>query len=399
VRLTGRRHPLSLALVVSAALAVLLAAVPLAALARQLNGSTVSILLLTAPFTAVGAILAGRRPANPIGWLLLAVGLLTLLSFDGSMYALLRYRLGHGSLPLGPIAAFLAPDWVPLVLLLPLPIALFPEGRMPTRLWRATLWIYLGVSLLWLSLLAAVQFDALLLRPIRVDGSGVAVLVDDPTGGWQTAQHISNLCPLPYLLLAVAWIVRQIAAYRRAGGVARQQLKWLFTGASIAIGGFLITVIAGGKTGLAAAIVGDLGLVALAALPIGIAIGILKYRLYEIDRLISRTISYALLTATLGGLFVGGVVLFSDVLPFSSPVGVAASTLAAAALFTPLRSRLQRLIDRRFNRARYDAQATIATFTSGLRGAIDVENIRGELIGVVDHVVAPTHASLWIRPS
>ena len=150
----------------------------------------------------------------------------------------------------------------------------------------------------------------------------------------------------------------------------------------------------------APAIFGDLFFpVALTALPLTMGVGILRYRLYEIDRLISRTISYALLTATLGGLFVGGVVLFSDVLPFSSPVAVAASTLAAAALFTPLRSRLQRLIDRRFNRARYDAQATIATFTSGLRGAIDVESIRGELIGVVDHAVAPTHASLWIRPS
>jgi hypothetical protein len=398
VRLTGRR-PHWLALLVSIALLVLIAAVPVAALAHQLNGSNVSVLLLTAPFTAVGAILAAKRPANPIGWLLLAVGLLTLLSFDASMYALLRYRLGHGSLPLGPLAAFLAPDYVPLVLLLPLPIALFPEGQMPTRVWRATLWAYLGVSLLWLSLLAGVQFDALLLRPIRVDGSGVAVLVDHPTGGWQTAQHISNVCLVPYLLLTVAWIVRQIAAYRRASGVARQQLKWLFAGGAVAIGGFVVNVIAGGKTGLAAAIVGDLGLVAVSALPIGIAIGILRYRLYEIDRLISRTISYGIVTATLAGLFVGGVVLLTDVLPFSSPVAVAASTLAAAAVFAPLRARLQRVIDRRFNRTGYDAQATIATFTSGLRGSIDVESISSELIGVVDDAVAPTYASLWIRPS
>jgi hypothetical protein len=398
VRLTGGRG-YWLALVVSVALVVLVAAVPLAALTHQLNGSNVSILLLTGPFAAVGAILVGKRPANPIGWILLAVGLLTLLSFDASMYSLLRYRLGHGFLPLGPVAVFLAPGWVPLALLLPLPIALFPEGRMPTRVWRATLWAYFGVSLLWLSLLAGVQFDALFLRPIRVDGSGVAALVDHPTGGWQAAQHVSNICLVPYLLLAVGWIARQVAAYRRASGAAKQQLKWLFTGGAFAIAGFIVSVVAGGKAGLAAAIVGDLGVVALSALPIGIAIGILKYRLYEIDRLISRTITYGLLTATLAGVFVGCVVLLTDVLPVSSPVAVAAATLAAAAAFAPLRGRLQRLIDRRFNRAGYNAQATLATFTSVLRDAIDVESISSELLDVANDALAPAHASLWIRPS
>jgi hypothetical protein len=398
VRLTGRR-PVWLALEVSASLVVLIAAVPLAALTHQLNGSNVSVLLLTAPFAAVGAILAGKRPANPIGWILLALGLLTLLSFDASMYALLRYRLGHGSLPFGSFAVFLAPDYVPLVLLLPLPIALFPAGRMPTRVWRATLWVYLGISLLWLSLLAGVQFDALLLHPIRVDRSGVAVLVDHPTGGWQTAQHISNICLIPYLLLAATWIARQIAAYRQAVGAARQQLKWLFTGGGLAIGGFLVNVIAGGKTGLAAAIIGDLGLVAISALPIGIVIGILRYRLYEIDRLISRTITYALLTAALAGVFAAVVLLMTRVLPFSSPVAVAASTLAAAALFTPLRARLQHLIDHRFNRAHYDAEAILAAFTGRLSTQVELDAIRTELLDTATLALAPTHASIWLRPS
>ena len=136
----------------------------------------------------------------------------------------------------------------------------------------------------------------------------------------------------------------------------------------------------------------------LAALPVGIGVGILKYRLYEIDRLISRTLSYLIITGLLVGVFVGIVVLATDVLPFSSPVGVAASTLAAAALFNPLRLRVQRLVDRRFNRARYDAEAIVAAFTLRLRDAVDLDTVRGELLAAVDGAVQPAHASVWIRP-
>ncbi len=135
------------------------------------------------------------------------------------------------------------------------------------------------------------------------------------------------------------------------------------------------------------------------ALPVAMGVGILKYRLYEIDRLISRTLSYLIITGLLAGVFVGIVVLTTDVLPFSSPVGVAASTLAAAALFNPLRLRVQRLVDRRFNRARYDAEAIVAAFTLRLRDAVDLETVRSELLQAVDRAVEPAHASVWIRPA
>ncbi len=141
----------------------------------------------------------------------------------------------------------------------------------------------------------------------------------------------------------------------------------------------------------------DAAIMAVAALPLGIGVGILKYRLYEIDGLISRTISYTLLTGLLAGVFVGVVVFAGDVLPFSSPIAVAASTLAAAALFNPLRLRLQRLVDRRFNRARYDAEATVTDFSSRLRDAIDVEAMRGELLVAVSHAIEPQHTSVWLR--
>jgi hypothetical protein len=138
-------------------------------------------------------------------------------------------------------------------------------------------------------------------------------------------------------------------------------------------------------------------LLGVAALPVSIGAGIMRYRLYEIDRLISRTLSYTIVTGTLVGVFVGLVLLTTRVLPFSSPVGVAASTLAAAALFNPLRRRVQRLVDRRFNRARYDAEATVASFSARLRDAVQVDVVRDDLLGVVAHALEPAHLSLWIR--
>ena len=144
--------------------------------------------------------------------------------------------------------------------------------------------------------------------------------------------------------------------------------------------------------------VGSAAFLGIFALPVSLAIGILKYRLYEIDRLISRTISYLILTGLLVGIFAGIVVLATRVLPFSSPVAVAASTLAAAGLFNPLRRRVQRIVDRRFNRARYDAEATIAAYTARLRDAVDLETVQRGLLEGVDQALSPAHASLWIRP-
>jgi hypothetical protein len=152
-----------------------------------------------------------------------------------------------------------------------------------------------------------------------------------------------------------------------------------------------------GHPGLLATIA-KLGYFALIALPISIGIGILRYRLYEIDKLISRTLSYALLTGLLVGVFAGVVLLTTRVLPFSSPVGVAASTLAAAGLFAPLRSRLQRIVDRRFNRARYDAEALVTAFGARLRDAVDPETVLSELATAAGGSLQPAHVSVWIKP-
>jgi len=144
-------------------------------------------------------------------------------------------------------------------------------------------------------------------------------------------------------------------------------------------------------------VLSGVALLGLAALPICIGVGILKFRLYEIDRLISRTLSYAIVTGVVIGMYIGIITLVTRVLGFSSPIAVAASTLAAVALFNPLRHRVQRIVDRRFNRARYDAEATVATFTARLRDAVDLETVRTELLEVVNRAVEPAHVSLWIR--
>jgi hypothetical protein len=196
-------------------------------------------------------------------------------------------------------------------------------------------------------------------------------------------------------LLCIASVTRQLVSYRRSTGVRRQQLKWLGVGGAWCIAALLALI--SNLANSAPGVVWIFIVLGWTALPISIGVGILRYRLYEIDRLISRTLSYAILTALLVGPFIGLIALTTNTLALSGRVGVAASTLAAAALFNPLRKRVQRLVDRRFNRARYDAEATVAAFSARLRDAVELDAIRADLLDAVNRAVQPTHASVWIR--
>jgi hypothetical protein len=182
---------------------------------------------------------------------------------------------------------------------------------------------------------------------------------------------------------------------RRAPAEHRQQLKWLTTGVAIFIAGAVLTVWLPNLTGYWK-IFEYIGLAATFALPVSIAMGILKFRLYDIDRVISRTIAYALVTGLLVGTYAGLVLLATRVLPVSGPVAVAGSTLAVAALFNPLRRWVQRIVDRRFNRARYDADQMVTAFAARLQDATDLEGVRGDLLGTVRQALAPAHASVWL---
>jgi hypothetical protein len=372
-----------------ATLLSLLAALPLAVFS---NGSSIAVGLI--PFGIVGVVIARRQPGNPIGAILLLLTFAVVASSDAGQYAVLAYNQGY-HLPLARVAVFLAPGaWIWLIVFLPLPLALFPDGRLSRR-WRHVLRAYLVFCA---ALVASIGWDdvsGVLAQHIKINSGGQLASFGNSSS--TSAQDVVAI--LLYLAFGLAWLARLLLSYRRSTGDYRQQLKWLLSSGAVGIAGLLAAIST--PSGQHSFLGGWLGLgfpLALVALPVGLGVGILKYRLYEIDQLISRTISYALLTAMLVGVFVGIVTLTTRVLPFSSPVAVAASTLAAAALFNPLRQRVQRLVDRRFNRARYDAAVTLSAFTAQLRDAVDVDTVRNELVHAVDRSVQPSHASLWIRP-
>jgi hypothetical protein len=204
-------------------------------------------------------------------------------------------------------------------------------------------------------------------------------------------------------VLAVFWLLfagRQVASWRRADGERRQQLKWLMSGAAICMAGLTVTVVFGTldtKASPAAQSALDVLSLAVVALPVSMGVAILKYRLYDIDRIISRTLAYAIVTGLLVGVYAGLVLLATEVFRFHAPVAVAAATLAAAALFNPLRRRVQRAVDRRFNRARYDAEQTVAALAARLKDAVDLDSVRDDLATVVQKALEPVHVSVWMN--
>jgi divalent metal cation (Fe/Co/Zn/Cd) transporter len=201
-----------------------------------------------------------------------------------------------------------------------------------------------------------------------------------------------------------AWLAIQVPTYRHASGVHRQQLKWLYSGAVIFVfayfGVFIATLAVEAIPGWDnQSVTNALAILGTAALPVCLAVAVLKYRLYELNRIISRVASYALITALLGGLFAGLVLLATRVLPVKGSVAVAAATLVIAALFNPLRRRVQRAVDRRFNRSRYDAEAVVAAFTARLRHTVDLDTVRHDLAGVTQEAFQPAHVSIWLAPA
>jgi hypothetical protein len=383
------RSPLALWLGAVAAV-LIVASFPLSALAHQLSDGFAQPVLMI-PFAAVGALVASRQPRNPIGWILLVTALTSAGGADAGFYSVRAYHIDHHGLALSRLAVFLTQGWASMLVLLPLPILFFPDGKVSRR-WQWTLWLYVALIGVLVVHLTVTDFASFTQQPVRIDSSGeLKTLGASGTGAGFL------VIVLGYLAISLAWVVRQLVLYRRSSGDRRQQLKWLLAGGSFAVFGFMLAVTIGSDNSGVLSVIGKVGFLGLAALPISIGIGILRYRLYDIDRLISRTLSYALLTGLLVGVFAGLVLLTTRVLPFSNPVGVAAATLAAAVLFTPLRVRLQRLVDRRFNRARYDAQATVADFGVRLRDAVDVDTVLDELAATAAQSLEPTLVSVWVR--
>jgi len=379
-------------LVLGGLLLVLIAVdAPLARLAHQsMNASGGSSpVWSTGALGVVGFVLAWRRPRNPLGWMFLAAAVFLTLSEDASFYTVADYRLHHGGLPLGWVAVLAQPGWAPAIVLFGLGVLLFPDGALPSPRWRPVLWVYLAVAGLWMASAEIVSAGAVVGHAVRVDPSGNLLVLGPTTGPYGWFGVVEDVF---FPVLAACWlasVAAQAASYRRSSGERRQQLKWLLTG-----------VVVGG-TGLVLSISGLslVGTVIALALPACIAVAIFRYRLYEIDRVISRTLAYAIVTGLLVGVYAGIVLLVTEVLGFHhSTVAVAAATLAAAALFNPVRRRVQTMVDRRFNRARYDADRTVAAFAARLKDAVDLDSVRDDLAVVVNQALEPAHISVWVSP-
>ena len=342
-------------------------------------------------YAGVGVVVARRQPRNPIGWILIIFIMLFLLSAAAGSYAVLYYRLGHHSLPLAPVAVLLLPVWAVALLLFPVVILLFPDGRLTARRWR---WVLVAYALLGVVASVAIfspAVTAVASHDVRLDAFGDVI----NKRGSQSGGTPGALAVLDVAGIAVIWlsfIVHQVLSWRRATGEQRQQLKWLASAAAVTLVTLAVAVFGISSTGVSGEVLG----LGLAALPVGIGVGILKYRLYEIDRIISRTLAYAIVTGLLIGVYAGLVLLATEVLGLHSTVAVAAATLAAAALFSPLRRRVQHAVDRRFNRARYDADQMVAAFAARLKDAVDLDSVRDDLTGVVHQALEPAHVSVWI---
>jgi hypothetical protein len=375
-------------------LALIIANVPLASLAHlSLNSSGGSTpVWFSAAFGAVGFIVAWRKPGNPLGWIFLATAILSAVSQDASFYMVADYRLRHGSLPLGWVAVLAQPGWAPTIALDGLAVLLFPDGQPPSPRWRWVLWVYVAAAVLWIGGAFIASVGAIAGHDIRVDASGNLLVLSHPAGSaawWGVVEAVF----LP--VLAICWlgsVAAQVLSYRHSSGERRQQLKWLAGGSALAAVAIPVAVVLSGRHGIGVA--GDIAGLGLLGLPVCMGVAILRYRLFDIDRIVSRTLAYAIVTGLLVGVYAGIVLLATRVVSITTPVAVAASTLAAAALFNPLRRRVQRAVDRRFNRARYDADRIVAAFAARLQDGVDLDSVCGDLAAVVQQNLEPAHVSV-----
>ena len=358
------------------------------------RGGGAGLWLVALLVAALGLVVARRQSANPLGWLLMGFSVWVAVYDIAGGYAVWDYHFHHGDLPLGPAAVVIASElWSVMFLMLPLVILLFPDGRLPSR-WRVVLWAYLAVCALITGISVAGGAWEVSRAPIVVDGKGQLVTNPGPPG---VPPIVSIILLGAVPVFWVLFVLRQVLSWRRATGERRAQLKWLMAGAALTVTGLAAGVMFGTSSFPLATALSNISLaVGIFSLPVGISIGILKYHLYDIDRIISRTLAYAIVTGLLIGVYAGVVLLATRVLPFHTPVAVAGATLLAAALFNPLRRRVQRAVDRRFNRARYNADKTIAAFAARLQDAVDLDAVQDDLAGVVHQALEPAHVSVWI---
>jgi hypothetical protein len=353
------------------------------AAAEDGEGSAVAYTVFVAAFATMGALVASRRPRNPIGWILLGAGAaymvggltITQTEGDGSAPALVRWLSTWVWMAgIGPAATF--------------GLLLFPDGRLPSLRWRAFAWFAVAANVLTIAGIA--------LKPGRFEGD----TAENPLGLTAApglVDVIETVGPAALAVAVIGSIASLFVRFRRARSVERQQLKWLsYTGAMVGVALATAIVIAAAAGDPAVDLTNTIISLALAAVPVAMGIAILRHRLYDIDVVINRTLVYGALTAILAAIYLGSVLLVGLAVG-QSGLAVAVSTLAVAGIFRPARARIQGTVDRRFYRRRYDAARTLEAFGGRLRDEIDLEALGADLAGVVRDTVQPAHVSLWLR--
>jgi hypothetical protein len=355
----------------------------------------VNLVTAALAFSTVGAIVASRRRENPVGWLLLGTGILYAVEVFVGNYSTYALSTDPGSLPGGVVAAWLT-NWVWILggSLILFVFLFFPDGRLPSPRWKPLAWLIL------LDAASSVAPYAFTPGPLEGFHEGSKIInpvgIEGSTGVLDLLARVSIFLLIPIAPgLILAFIVRS----RRASGEERQQIKWVaYAVALFTVVIFVVSVWPSLDTSPAGNV---MFLAAFLALPSAMALAILKYRLYDIDLVINRTLVYGALTASLGFVYFGSIVLLQDLFRAltggESQLAVVASTLVIAALFSPLRRRIQAFIDRRFYRKRYDAAKTLEAFGTKLRDEFDLENLTGEIVAVVEETIQPAHVSLWLR--
>jgi len=338
-------------------------------------------------YATVGLVLTRRRPANPIGWLYAAAGLMWSLSIPGDIWVD-QLLADHRPLPRAaqPSAVFGEFNWAPATVLgVILPALLVPDGRLRSRRWRpvAAAAVAVGVLALVGSGLAPVELeDTSIPNPFALPG---------PAG--QVADAVGGLSTLLWVVVMVVSLACVVLRFRSSAGIERQQLRWVVAGAAGAVVGLF-----GGALTPQRTVVSSVLYAGVLCVPVAVAVAVLRYRLWDLDRLVSRTVTYALVTALLVVPYLLIVPAAGRLAAGSGSLAVAAATLTAVALFAPLGRRVQELVDRRFNRRRHDAGRIIEAFATRLRDQVDLQALHGELLAVVDQTMQPAAASLWLRP-
>jgi len=348
-------------------------------------------LIIPLAFSVPGAVIVGYRPGNPIGRILCIMGLTLGASALLGEYSEYALRTNPGSVPGGVLAAWLQNFfWFPVVGLVPLLLLLVPDGSLPSPRWRPVAWVPVAAIAL-VSLGGAFS-------PGAIGADPRPGTPQNPVGIEPARQILEVAVAVGFLVIPVVTVVALVALalrFRRAWGVERQQLKWFAYGAFLLVVGVAAVVVP-----LSEAVAKAIFAAGVGCFTAGVAVAVLRYGLYDIDVIVNRTLVYGLLTVLLGLGYAGAVLIGGQLVGQErSNLVVAGSTLAVAAAFQPARRRVQALVDRRFNRRKYDAAKTVEGFSARLRDEVDLDTLSAEVLAVVDQTMEPTRVSLWLRPS